>query len=289
MRNKTKWMKRLVLTGITAISILCVITLYSGISHSGVVDSMHDLSFASSGGNFNFMTLEVCVFCHTPHNSETSVLGDTYIANGTGHGGYQGSGDPLLLWNRQLSSVSAGSYEIYESSTLDATINQVRAYSLLCLSCHDGVGAMNIMTSPPSDPDPATNDTNSDGYPDPKSGSEDQIGDVNYPVGIANANIGERDPSGDTGTVNLTNDHPISFDYTSTLAATDQGLYSPAAGLVGANNLRLYTNPSGTTGVSLECPTCHDVHNQGTKAAGDWPFLVMSNDGSDRCLNCHIK
>ncbi|MCD4729649.1 MAG: cytochrome c3 family protein [Bacteroidales bacterium] len=80
----------------------------------------------------------------------------------------------------------------------------------------------------------------------------------------------------------LTNDHPISFTYDAALATADGGLFDPT------------TSPSGLGGTitvdllnggSLECASCHDVHNSGGFAS----LLRIDNAASALCLTCHDK
>lgn len=273
--------------GIAVFAAMCVLPLWGGISHAVVVGSKHDLS-ATGGSAFNFATEQVCVFCHTPHGGNSGIHESTFYNATTDPATYDntaGSGS-LLLWNRALSNANSYSgYDTYQSSTMDASTGQVRAYSLLCLSCHDGVAAMNVLTNPPGDDNP---DNWSPFNPmDPLSGA-DQIGDADCLPDAPCANIGERWPSSDSGLVNLTNDHPISFDYDATLVSQDSGLQTPnnTAGYVVDTRVRLFPNPSGEL-KSVECSTCHDPHVYGT--GSQIPFLVMSNSGSALCLNCHIK
>lgn len=88
-----------------------------------VVGTPHDLSAALPN------TQQVCVFCHTPHQSGTSV-------------------DPL--WNHTLSTVA--SYGVYASATLNATPTDIgggTSASNLCMSCHDGtVGPGSLYNNP---------------------------------------------------------------------------------------------------------------------------------------------
>ena len=109
----------------------------------------------------------------------------------------------------------------------------------------------------------------------------DSFGGATGTVTIAAArNIGEVT----AGTGDLSNDHPVSFPY----PATDAEIVASAAGAVGGV-LPLF----GAT-ETLECATCHDVHNTGI-AVGQ-PFLLRvsnsTNDGgaaSGLCLTCHSK
>ncbi len=124
--------------------------------------SAHDFS----GSTWN-PTSEICVVCHTPHHSDTSV-GDA------------------PLWNHQVTSAT---FQVYSSSTLNATVGQPSGVSKLCLSCHDGTVAL------------------------------DNFG------GRTN---GQTHISGDAliGT-DLRNDHPVSFTYDAALATADGALYDP--------------------------------------------------------------
>ncbi len=73
-----------------------------------VVGSRHDLSSATSP--------EVCVWCHTTHNANTTTDGP--------------------LWNR---SRTTAVFDVYSSSTMGTNPGIPSAESLLCLGCHDGV------------------------------------------------------------------------------------------------------------------------------------------------------
>ena len=89
-----------------------------------------------------------------------------------------------------------------------------------------------------------------------------------------------------TGAAKLTsdfsNDHPVSFAYTTTLATADGGLVAPSslAKVDAAGLLPLY----GGTGM-LECATCHNVHG-GTSPG---KLLRLANTASALCITCHIK
>ena len=45
--------------------------------------------------------------------------------------------------------------------------------------------------------------------------------------------------------------------------------------------------PDGAGGVTVECGSCHDVHN--TLSAGNTQLLNVDNTGSGLCLACHNK
>lgn len=79
-----------------------------------VEGSLHDLTGAS--------TDEICVYCHTPHNGDTT--------------------SPAPLWNRVGATLPAA-FTLYDSPTIDMNIVAPQGVSLACLSCHDGVTAYN--------------------------------------------------------------------------------------------------------------------------------------------------
>ncbi len=182
-----------------------------------VAQTPHNLSVSGPGAVRAASETQICIFCHAPHNT----------------------GGMRPLWNREA---PVASYQIYESSTLDAQPGQPTGASKLCLSCHDGTIALGSVLS-----------------------RQDRIrmaGSDYIPAGLTNL-----------GT-DLSDDHPISFHYTSGLAASDLQLASPAA-LPGEIKLDV-------TG-QLQCTACHDAHNN---QFGD--FLVRSNESGALCTACHL-
>lgn len=89
--------------------------LVSNSATAAIIGSIHDFSTRSWN-----IGKEICVVCHTPHNSNTGVTG-------------------APLWNH---AVTATEFTPYSSPTLDATFGdtakQPTGASKLCLSCHDG-------------------------------------------------------------------------------------------------------------------------------------------------------
>jgi predicted CXXCH cytochrome family protein len=135
---------------------------------------------------------------------------------------------------------SAASFTLYASSTLNALPGQPSATSLACLSCHDGSVAIDSYGS--------NTGTNMMG---------------------GTAKVG----------TDLSNDHPISFTYDATLAASDGGLVSPTSTsfVNAAHTVPLFSG-------KMECASCHDVHDNTIPK-----FLRINNAGSALCLSCHVK
>jgi predicted CXXCH cytochrome family protein len=159
------------------------------------------------------------------------------------------------LWNRN--NPSASGFQMYTSSTtlqLDKGVLTGDSISLFCLSCHDGglLGGRVVNT-------------------EPGKVMTTQGGDV-IDAG-AKGNLGS----------NLTNDHPINFDYDEV-----DGLDGDIRDKSTVAGLRFFRSTGGTgknaSSYYLECATCHDVHG-----AGYPKFLRKSNDSSSLCLTCHRK
>jgi len=148
------------------------------------------------------------------------------------------------LWNRVAGAVQQ--YTPYSSSTLTAVAGQPTGSSILCLSCHDGTIAI---------------------------GGAVATGAIAM-TGVSATGAIPITAKGYLG-LDLSNDHPISFQYTSTLANQATELVDPNT-LVGA--VRLDGNSE------LQCTTCHDSHDN-----VNGQFLVMSNRGSALCEACHQK
>jgi predicted CXXCH cytochrome family protein len=154
----------------------------------------------------------------------------------TPHNASQSGG---VLWNR---ADSTATYIPYDSATLRATLGQPTGASKLCLSCHDGTVALGWLLSEPLEV----------GF----------VGGVRFlPPG-----------SSQLGT-DLSDDHPISFDYDANLAAANPELADPST-LTGAVRL----DPFG----QLQCTSCHDPHDTGFGL-----FLVAPTQKSSLCLVCH--
>ena len=150
-------------------ALICFIVVIGFLTaaHGEMADTRHNLSASGPGTVKAAGSTEICAFCHAPH-PVTTVPG---------------------LWSRQQALVT---YNLYSSSTLEATLKQPTGSSRMCLSCHDGLTA------------PAV------------SG-----------VGAA----GRMSPGRATGRAvigtDLSDDHPISFVYDAALALSQGELADP--------------------------------------------------------------
>lgn len=145
------------------------------------------------------------------------------------------------LWNRNS---PGSSYTPYSSSTAVARPGQPTGASMNCLSCHDGTIALGEVLS---------------------RGARIGMAGATTTLPAGNSNLG----------TDLSDDHPVSFAYTATLAATRGELANPAT-LTGKVRL----DASG----QMQCTTCHDPHDD-----SNGKFLVVPNAASALCQTCHAK
>ncbi len=215
---------------------------------------------------------QICVFCHTPHSATTGLVAP--------------------LWNRTLSS---NTYTAYLSSSIDASPlpDQPGAGSKMCLSCHDGtlaIGMVSVLN-----------------------------GVSNVAINMTGAQTGGEMPGGSGATtgftrdlgIDLSNDHPISFNYDNTLGGptgTDGELRDPP---VMEGPRTIVGNRSATvkpvyplSGNQMQCTTCHDPHLSDTNVVINPPLKFLRGNRLQQvspaggtyvqaddimCLACHDK
>ena len=274
------WSKRFLISVIALLLMLTMAWVHAAITVtdkiSDVRGTKHNLSAAGdgtatpSGGIVPARTVkatsetQVCVFCHTPHGATSGIAAP--------------------LWNRV---VSGQTYTTYTSSSIEANAAELAAgpggSSKLCLSCHDGTLA---------------------------------IDKVNVLNGATNVNIAMTSatpvkmPAASAATgftraigTDLTNDHPISFTYNSTIAGYDGELRSPDGTIVGNRVAGAAKPKMPLENNQMQCSTCHDPHLR-DKATnnGNAKFLRMnrfqvnqptggafSTSSDIICLACHDK
>jgi predicted CXXCH cytochrome family protein len=196
---------------------------------AAVAATKHNFGSMSTAAIKTQDTSEICVFCHTPHNSVPA----------------QG------IWNKQI---PGDIYNVYASQTIVAAVGQPTGSSKLCLSCHDGTIAVGSLLNLPGPVSPMAGTLN-------VTGAGLTAGAINT---TSASYIG----------TDLTNDHPISFNYSlsypSNVEIKSSGTFPSQVKLDSANK--------------LQCTTCHDPH--GT----NYPkFMVTSLDNGTLCNTCHDK
>ncbi|MCL5024680.1 MAG: cytochrome c3 family protein [Nitrospirae bacterium] len=268
--------KHIVLLLFLAISVLLVCSLaIAGVNPgTGIKQTAHDLSSATGRGSewdagvaADPALDRICIYCHAPHHTVKAVDAE---ANGV---------DYFPLWNHDFSTQAAPvgpGYTPYTNTLASAPVipnsiqhqlnadltqgtppGQPGGISKLCLSCHDGSVAISSYG--------------------------------NFNGGIASSKhtgsvfaTGTRIAIGAGG--DLSNHHPIGFDYNAVALADDE--------IRDSSSVLLGNNPYGLTisdllyGDKVECGSCHDVHN--TKNTG-LKFLWVEDTNSNLCFSCHAK
>lgn len=277
-----------------------------GMSANGVVNSRHNLgafgrhvttrNSATAAGAVTGTT-QICVFCHTPHHSNT---------------------DARPLWNRNMPN--SGSYTAYGTTIAGTVVSTIQAgsASLACLSCHDGVTTFDNLVNAPGQ-----------GTAMPASGWTfyDEMGAIL--LSSNNLGFNTRVVLG----TDLTNDHPVNITYNAGTAASlratnttianidlSAGLANTTAyfGWMTSNNWAVSGFISSTATIAdllradntssgkVECSSCHDPHfsngsypeytrdslnNFTGLNVADGMFLrrVGGNMGSGVCRTCHDK
>ncbi len=261
----------------------------SGPAVAAIKDTKHNLTSATGTGvNKTTSTDQICVFCHTPHASNTTA------------------GVPL--WNKALPT---STYTVYSSDSMQGVSDMTNSASLVCLSCHDGSQAMDSTINAPG--------------PGLGSGYAGAVGNwsgANQTAGALKAGIVTN-----LGT-DLNNDHPIGIPYCGGgLAAAsvgssgaiskdgcndkdfhdiqtakigsnqaywvdvaDAGITGAPAGVAGTrqrSDIALYKRGADVGAPYVECGSCHDPHvsAEGTAVS----FMRVSTAGSKICLACHNK
>lgn len=290
-----QWMRWM---GVAAVAALMSGTAFA--AATGITTTKHNLSSGGPGNTFSG-TDQICVFCHTPHGSDSS--------------------GPAPLWNRTLPAAAGyTTYDTLGTQSLDGKMLKPGAISLACLSCHDGSQALNTVLNAPG-----TGTTNAAWTAGTWTAGASGMGG-----GISGGKL--------TGVVmlgtDLTNDHPIGIEYcgggvttsgagaftastcndtdfinTSSQNTTSDGRTADlTVGMIGTGeavwidlggagrqktDIPLYVrdfSASGgsASGPSVECASCHDPHVAAV-GVNNVAFMRVTASGSQICLSCHIK
>ncbi|MCK4974471.1 MAG: hypothetical protein KAR81_04400 [Sulfurimonas sp.] len=201
----------------------------------------------TSSGDTTTDNGETCVYCHTPHGANSDYA-------------------PAPLWNKP-STVTAftmyGATGTGESGiTLAKTSTDISpsGSSLACLSCHDGVSAMNSVVNAPG------------------SGNYNPAGSyigTNPPLPATMVGVPYK-AIGMNGT--LTDDHPISIEYIPGRASL-KPLNAPLTNFFGSSVVSDLLKQG-----KVQCTSCHDPHGTPYNT-----YLRNGNTGSTLCFGCHEK
>lgn len=221
----------------------------SGSPHDLSANALLDSNTADNG--------EICVYCHTPHAANTAFTG-------------------APLWNK---ATPTGTFDMYGATIAGTNTAATPASpSLACLSCHDGVSAIDSIVNAPGSGMNAVAGSN----------------DINSLAVDYGGNIGGTPGTTTVGNPDLTNDHPVSIVYTPGKAglrpvATVLATLGDNSAWLGATTVEDLLRGVGND--QVECGSCHDPHNGGKTQGTDTEvnFLRHTNQNSYLCLGCHDK
>lgn len=155
------------------------------------------------------------------------------------------TGQAAPLWDHAISSAT---YTPYTSGTLDGSpATTFSGISKLCMSCHDGTVAL------------------------------DSFGGATGSVTMSgNTLVG----------VDLRNDHPVALGYQAAITAGEAGLNATGdTTSLGNTVFEDYLFGATAAVATVECASCHDVHNEADNSS----LLRATLVGSALCLDCHNK
>ncbi|MEO5373092.1 MAG: cytochrome c3 family protein [Alphaproteobacteria bacterium] len=264
-------------------------------NRGGILNTRHNMTQSTIPAKNAMITVrndygEVCVYCHTPHGSNTTIQAP--------------------LWNRTIKPTTYSTYDQAGSAYLRGAVSAPGPNSLTCLSCHDGQSSIDsIINMPGSGGYNAAQMTSSNntwltnqwvaqgGRKSPKHFSLSDGGSMTSCLVCHNTDGLATDFTVFAIGTNLTNDHPIGVSF-----GAAEGMIAPnmtrgnikfwdlnGDGIPERNEVRLYDSGNG---FKVECASCHDPH--GVPSAGNdsenfKSFLRMDNSGSALCQSCHAK
>lgn len=203
---------------------------------------------------------EICMFCHTPFGGEPQVT--------------------RPLWSRNEPAAAYNTYNSLGTSGQQGAAAPIGSVSILCLSCHDGVQAMNIMINS------GGGTTVSKGLIINRESASDHPFGIQYGGGAlsqngppqlpgAYSNTLMRDKTFNSAQMTLLNGQPVWW------VDTAMGNH----GVRDKTDMQLYTRTdtalTGGPVPFVECASCHDPHSAAPI------FLRLVNAKSAVCRSCH--
>jgi predicted CXXCH cytochrome family protein len=260
-----------------------ILTIPLVVNSQSIVNTVHNLSVSGPGTIKATTESEICIFCHTTHN--TNPIGP--------------------LWNRQD---QGSTYVLYNSSTTQALPGQPDGASFLCLSCHDGTIALGDVLSRV---DPITFAGGVTTMPAGTSNLTTSLADDHpvsfvYDAALATADGELADPATLTGPVKLENTKlqctschdPHSNIFTDFLVASTQNsdlcnvchevdnwtttTHRTSTQSWNGTSPDPWPHTTYTTVAQNACENCHNPHTAGGN-------LRLMNFGPEEnnCLDCH--
>ena len=272
-------MKKLII-----LTLIILFWLPAIVKSQSIVTTKHNLSVSGPGTVKATSESEICIFCHTPHNSRPVAP----------------------LWNRNDPGLT---YTLYNSSTLQAAPGQPDGSTLLCLSCHDGTVALGSVVSRPTIINFSTGSFMPTGVSNlTKDLRNDHPVSFVYSSGLSTTDGQLKAPTSitppvtlESGKMQCTSCHdPHKNIYSDFLVATSQN-----SNLCNSCHQRTYwtasshststktwngtapdpwpyTDPTMTTVAQNACESCHNPHNGGSNVT-----LLKYQAEESNCLDCH--
>ncbi len=268
------------------LTLTLILLLWSStiVSAQSIVTTKHNLSVSGTGTVKATSETEICLFCHTPHNSRPVAP----------------------LWNRNDPGLT---YTLYTSSMLNALPGQPDGTTILCLSCHDGTVALGSVLSRPTTINMSTGTFMPAGVSNlTKNLRNDHPVSFIYNAALAAVDGQLRDPSTipppvelKSGKVQCTSCHdPHKNIYSDFLVATSQNsnlcnsCHQRTYWSASTHNTSTktwngtgpdpwpYTQPTMTTVAQNACESCHNPHNGASNV-----MLLKYQAEESNCLDCH--
>lgn len=213
---------------------------FTGLNRRSGVRAMAGVAFSDYGNP--------CVYCHLPPEQA--------VVNTESFGGVEG-------WNRI--APAADHYKTFSSDTMDASASTPNSSTLLCLSCHDGTMALDMVLFKP-----AGFQSRRDAAMHMKMNGGNEL----TSCGKCHNGLVAHDIAPKVVGQDLMNDHPVSFQYGG-LNWKDRDFRMPHQPGGFNNGVALY-------GGSVECASCHDVHNSTQE-------VLLATRKDILCATCHTK
>lgn len=244
--------RRRIISALTIVMMCLLICLGRALAGSapgtGMVGSIHDLNMFDYV--FKDSQQRVCIFCHTPHNANPAAGALWNITI-----------DPTIL------SLAPYQWVAPTNQGIPFNADPLMGPSRLCMTCHDGVIAMD-----------AQGDTMASRFPQDVISTN--LG-TTHPIGFSydNAKI-NRGPA-ELADKNL-------YLATAITISDSPGVYNQVA-----RNSNVRIVDLLFQGTFITCMTCHDVHNDQNVSPDpghDYNYLLWAKEEQSLiCLTCHLK
>lgn len=203
---------------------------------------------------------EICMFCHTPFGGEPQVTSP--------------------LWSRNEPAAAYNTYNSLGTSGQRGAAAPIGSVSILCLSCHDGVQAENVMINSGAD----TNVSNVSII------NRESVSDHPFGIQYGGGALSQNGPPLSPGAYSNTLMRDKTFNSAQMTLLNGQPVWwvDTTLGNLGVRDntdMQLYTRSddalTGRPVPFVECASCHDPHSAAPI------FLRLVNAKSAVCMACH--